>query len=81
MHGCVVKSDVSVPAELVKALHEAVSKLEDIPSNKKDYHPGSDGKVVDLDHPSLYPLVYGITKILPRKRVNLEVCIDALVKA
>lgn len=29
-----------------------------------DYHPGSDGLVVDLVHPSLYPIVYGRTKTI-----------------
>lgn len=77
-HGCVVKSDVSVDAELVRSLQEAVSKLEDASFNTKDYHPGSDGRVVDLVHPSLYPLVYDVTKILPRGRVELENCVTRI---
>ena len=77
-YGCAVKSDISVAAELVHSLQEEVSKLESIPSNKKDYHPGSDGKVVDLVHPSLYPLVYGVTKILPRGRIKLENCLACI---
>ena len=76
--GCVVKSDVSVSAETNDSLRQAVSKIEDIPSDEKDYHPGSDGKVVDLVHPSLYPLVYGVTKILPQGTVKLKDCISCI---
>lgn len=39
----------------------AVAPLETIPDAAKDWHPGSDGKVLDLVHPSLYPVVYGRT--------------------
>lgn len=35
--------------------------LEDVPEDEKDWHPGSDGRVLDLVHPSLYPVVYGRT--------------------
>ncbi|OJZ90147.1 hypothetical protein ASPFODRAFT_58780 [Aspergillus luchuensis CBS 106.47] len=61
----VVRSDTAVTKELQKALQQAVAPLENIPAHKKDYHPGSDQKVVDLVHPSLFPLVYGRTRILP----------------
>lgn len=42
-----------------------------------DWHPGSDGKVLDLVHPSLYPLVYGRTRILRHSTVKLD---DAIQK-
>jgi len=35
-----------------------VSKLEDVPEADKDWHPNSNDLVLDLVHPSLYPLVY-----------------------
>ena len=38
-----------------------VAPLEDVPDSEKDWHPGSDGLVLDLVHPSLYPIVYGRT--------------------
>ena len=38
--------------------------LENVPEDQKDWHPRSDGKVLDLVHPSLYPLVYGQTRLL-----------------
>lgn len=35
--------------------------LEDVHEGDKDWHPRSNGLVLDLVHPSLYPLVYGRT--------------------
>jgi hypothetical protein len=36
----------------------AVSPLENVPDAEKDWHPGSNNQVLDLVHPSLYPIVY-----------------------
>ena len=73
--GHVVKSDSVVPESLKLELQAAVAKLEDVPDKHKDWHPGSDGKVLDLVHPSLYPLVYGRTRVLETGRTSLEDCI------
>ncbi|KAF4500879.1 hypothetical protein FAGAP_2922 [Fusarium agapanthi] len=67
-----IKSDNLVPKDLQDALIAAVSPLENVPEEHKDWHPGSDGKVLDIVHPSLWPLVYGRSLILPEKRINLE---------
>lgn len=40
---------------------EQVGILEDVPEDKKDWHPNSGNQVLDLVHPSLYPVVYGRT--------------------
>lgn len=32
-----------------------------MPADEQDWHPGSGGQVLDLVHPSLYPIVYGST--------------------
>ena len=77
-NGCVVKSDISGTAEMNNSLRKAVSIIEDISSDKKDYHPGSDGKVIDLVHPSLYPLVYGVTKLLPQGTIRLKDCLSCI---
>jgi len=64
-NGDVVKSDTAVSSELKQALQEEVTRFEAaIPETRKDWHPGSNGKVLDLVHPSLFPLVYGMTRIL-----------------
>ncbi|KAH9842496.1 uncharacterized protein C8Q71DRAFT_205298 [Rhodofomes roseus] len=55
------QSDQLIPASLKSALVSAIAPLESVPDSEKDWHPGSDGKVLDLVHPSLYPVVYGRT--------------------
>jgi hypothetical protein len=68
----VVKSDIAIGEDLRQMLRDAVRPLEDVPEELKDYHPGSDDKVVDLVHPSLFPVIYGRTRILHRKLIGLE---------
>ncbi|GFF36104.1 hypothetical protein IFM58399_04436 [Aspergillus lentulus] len=68
----VVKSHTAIGEDLRQMLRDAVRPLEDVPEELKDYHPGSDDKVVDLVHPSLFPVVYGRTRILHRKLIGLE---------
>ncbi|KAH9914475.1 uncharacterized protein B0H18DRAFT_1097137 [Fomitopsis serialis] len=55
------QSDELIPASLKADLVSAIAPLESVPDSEKDWHPGSDGKVLDLVHPSLYPVVYGHT--------------------
>ena len=59
-----------------EALIRAIAPLEEIPENEKDWHPASDGQVLDLVHPSLYPLVFGQTRILPANILGLSDCLD-----
>ncbi|KAK1219054.1 hypothetical protein PQX77_018244 [Marasmius sp. AFHP31] len=61
----IVKSDTAIPASLTEDLKAAVRLLEDVPERDKDWHPGSNGKVLDLVHPSLYPLMYGLSRVFP----------------
>ncbi|PKS12302.1 hypothetical protein jhhlp_001602 [Lomentospora prolificans] len=72
----IVKSDTVVSEALRDALIKAVKVLEDVPNQKKDWHPGSDDKVLDLLHPSLFPVIFGLTKALPTGKVPLEGCIS-----
>ncbi|OOQ82767.1 hypothetical protein PEBR_37508 [Penicillium brasilianum] len=74
----VVKSDTAVSKELQRALKEAVLPFENVPKEEKDYHPGSDDKVVDLVHPSLFPVIYGRTYVLPDRTIGLDDCIDSM---
>ncbi|TFK17408.1 hypothetical protein FA15DRAFT_761079 [Coprinopsis marcescibilis] len=75
--GNVVKSDVAIPSLIKTALQAAAAPLEDVPDRFKDWHPGSNGKVLDLVHPSLFPLMYGKTKVLQpgAKVTTLEDCV------
>ncbi|KAF9779870.1 hypothetical protein BJ322DRAFT_1129730 [Thelephora terrestris] len=52
------KSDELIPSSLREKLLAAVAPLESVPDSQKDWHPGSDGLVLNLVHPSLYPIVY-----------------------
>lgn len=72
---CVIKSD-SISSDLFDALRQAVTSLENVPDDQIDWHPGSDGKVLDLVHPSLWPLIYGRTRILTQNTININNCID-----
>ncbi|KAG6909616.1 hypothetical protein DXG01_016398 [Tephrocybe rancida] len=75
-NGDVVKSDTAIPLTLKEALRAAVAPLEKVPTKLQDWHPGSDEKVLDLVHPSLYPLVYGRSRILSDGNVGLDNCIE-----
>lgn len=75
-NGDVVKSDTAISPSLKAALREAVAPLEDVSERQKDWHPESDEKVLDLVHPSLFPLVYGRSRIVPDGLVGLDDCID-----
>ncbi|KAJ7216278.1 hypothetical protein B0H12DRAFT_1154159 [Mycena haematopus] len=54
-------SDRLIPTDVLERLKSAVKTLEDIPEEKKDWHPGTNNQVLDLVHPSLYCVVYGRT--------------------
>ncbi|THA82248.1 DUF4246 domain-containing protein [Streptomyces sp. A0592] len=51
------QSDALVDDELRSRLREAVRVLEQVPEAQQDWHPGSDGQVLDLVHPSMFCLV------------------------
>ncbi|WTI73038.1 DUF4246 domain-containing protein [Streptomyces sp. NBC_00727] len=55
------QSDTLIDDELRSRLREAVRVLEEVPEEEKDWHPGSDGQVLDLVHPSLFCLVRGVS--------------------
>lgn len=73
---CAIKSDKLIPEELKEALKAAVAPFENVPANRLDWHPGSDGKVLDLVHPSLWPLLYGRSRILSDKRITVDNCLE-----
>lgn len=56
----VLFSDSAIPAAVKRKFLEEESQLE--AAIEKDYHPNSNNQVVDIVHPSLYPVVYGRTK-------------------
>lgn len=70
--GDVVKSDTAVPESLKFALRAAASTLENVPDDQKDWHPGSNGQLLDLVHPSLFPLVHGRSRVVIDTELGLE---------
>ena len=74
--GDVVKSDTAIPSSLRHALKTTVAPLEDILEIHRDWHPGSDDIVLDLVHPSMFPVVYGRTRILSDGVVGLDDCVE-----
>ncbi|RXW18657.1 hypothetical protein EST38_g7193 [Candolleomyces aberdarensis] len=73
-NGNVVKSDSAIASSVKVALQDAVKRLENVHEKNKDWHPDSDEMVLDLVHPSLFPLIYGRTRVLKiaEKVVGLE---------
>lgn len=71
-----LKSDSIMSEDLVQRLKDAVAPLENVPEAEKDWHPNSDDKVLDIVHPSLWPLVYGKTRVLPDKTIGVDDCLQ-----
>lgn len=76
-NGDVVKSDTAVSESVKHALQGAVKVLENVPASQKDWHPGSNEMVLDLVHPSLFPLIYGKSRVL--NVGEKVVCVDDCV--
>lgn len=76
----VVKSDLETTDSFWQGLRDAVRPLEQVPERLKDWHPGSNGLVLDLLHPSLFPLQYGKSRVLPEGIVPLHECTEYIGK-
>jgi hypothetical protein len=67
---CVVaRSDTLIEDSLREELASAAKRL--VSQTDPDWHPGSKDQVLNLVHPSLYPLVYGQTKVLTSHQTSL----------
>ncbi|CAO3571433.1 unnamed protein product [Mortierella alpina] len=60
---CTRRSDGLIPSDLKERLLACVQKLKDVPDHLKDWHPGSNNQVLDIVHPSLYPVIAGRTLV------------------
>ncbi|KAH7126646.1 hypothetical protein B0J11DRAFT_549549 [Dendryphion nanum] len=59
----------------------AVQPLQNLPDDKKDWHPKSNDQVLNLVHPSLFPLIYGKTRVLSQGgQVGVENFLDSYGK-
>jgi hypothetical protein len=72
----VAKSDTLVSGELHEALRRSFNKLKLDQQASPDWHPNSQDMVQDLVHPSMYPLVYGRTRVFQEECVGLDDAID-----
>lgn len=70
----IVKKDLDDDDPFWASLKSAAYVLEDVPDRLKDWHPGTDGLVLDLLHPSLFPLQYGKSRVLANGIVPLDTC-------
>jgi hypothetical protein len=68
----IAKSDTIVTKELHEALCIAFDKLRADQQSSPDWHPNSSEMVQDLVHPSMYPLVYGRTRVFEEECVGVE---------
>ncbi|KAJ3455834.1 hypothetical protein MRS44_017316 [Fusarium solani] len=68
----VVKSDIMIDEKLKRELRSAFEKLKEGQKTNPDWHPGTKSRVQDLVHPSLYPLVYGRTRVMQNEVVGVE---------
>ena len=66
-----MKSDTLVSPELHEDLLSAFEKLIADSSESPDWHPKSNDMVLDLVHPSMYPLVYGQSKVYKEEVVGI----------
>lgn len=71
-----VKSDVLVKTDLRDALKEAFRKLQDDQKDEPDWHPNSGEMVQDLMHPSMFPLVYGRSRVLKDEVVTVTDAVE-----
>lgn len=71
----VVKADLDASDPFLEALRRGVRSMENMPGRLKDWHLHTDETVLDLVDPSLFPIVYGTTRVLPNGTLPREDCV------
>lgn len=72
----VAKSDTLIDEDLKLELRSAVQELKAHQASSPDWHPWSNDTVQDLVHPSLYPLVYGRSRVFGDEVVGIEDAVE-----
>ncbi|ROW11546.1 hypothetical protein VMCG_01299 [Cytospora schulzeri] len=72
----IIKSDKLVKDDLRESLRSAFRKLQDDQADHPDWHPGSNNMVQDLVHPSMYPLIYGRSRVLEDEVVGVSDAVE-----
>ncbi|KAJ2444223.1 hypothetical protein IWW46_002129, partial [Coemansia sp. RSA 2440] len=69
-------SDSLIDADITQELKRYVAVLEDVPEKDRDYHPNTNNQVVNLIHPSLYPLIYARSRFLSQPILSPAAAVD-----
>lgn len=72
----IIKSDGLVKDDLRASLRRDFQRLLDDQADDPDWHPGSNNMVQDLVHPSMYPLIYGRTKVFRDEVVGVSDAVE-----
>ena len=75
----IAKSDTLISSKCRRSLVRAFRKLRADEAGCLDWHPGTDGKVLNLVHPSMFPLVYGRSRGFRQEVVGVQDVIDPLI--
>ncbi|KAJ1992039.1 hypothetical protein GGI25_006244 [Coemansia spiralis] len=59
-------SDTLISEETEREIKRYAAILENVPARLKDWHPNSNNQVLNLVHPSLFPIIYGRTMLLDK---------------
>ncbi|KAJ2175113.1 hypothetical protein GGH16_000954 [Coemansia sp. RSA 560] len=69
-------SDSLIDADITQELKRYVAVLENVPEKDRDYHPNTNNQVVNLIHPSLYPLIYARSRFLSQPILSPAAAVD-----
>ncbi|KAJ2895691.1 hypothetical protein GGI21_005120, partial [Coemansia aciculifera] len=69
-------SDSLVDEETTQALKDYAAILENVPAREKDFHPNSNDQVLNLIHPSLFPLIYNRSSVLSEPIASPQAALD-----
>ncbi|KAJ2357227.1 hypothetical protein GGF43_001592, partial [Coemansia sp. RSA 2618] len=69
-------SDSLIDEDTTAELKRYAAVLEDVPEKDKDYHPDSNNQVLNLVHPSLYPLIYARSRLLSQPILSPAAAVD-----
>ncbi|KAH9887386.1 hypothetical protein C8Q73DRAFT_657144 [Cubamyces lactineus] len=69
----VYEASTLIPAPLKSGIRNLANKLENVPDDQKDWHPGSNNQVLDLVHPSLFCLRIGRSFVYDPKPGHTDV--------
>ncbi|KAJ1663756.1 hypothetical protein IW140_004642 [Coemansia sp. RSA 1813] len=59
-------SDSLIDKDTEEEVKRYAAKLENAPDREKDWHPNSNNQVLNLVHPSLFPIIYERSRILAK---------------